>query len=1145
MSLKVRLLLGAAVPLAFALPAAAQVQITTATTTPVATATAGAGGTAANVEITSTGSIGITGGAAGTTAATINSNNTITNAGNISITNGNDTTGVRITPGATRGYTANAGGNITVTEDYTRTDTDSDGDLDGPVATGTGRAGILVQSGGTLTGNITLNAGGAATSTILVEGNNSFGVTIQSSMIGDYRQKGNVGLTGANGAGLDFREDITGNIAIGGNTTALGENSVGARSLGDVTGEFLIDGVVTATGFTRTDASNYEDPDLADTNDTGNDEPAKLDPDDLLVGGSAVEIRGDLSRGLLVNGNAVGGADPTDNVKDVVQDFNENRTVGTITSVGSAPAVVIQSLDGAAGGELRLGRVRETIRDTLDDDDDNNVDEVIGVFDYDFGFMNRGSITANGLNMGFAATGVRIAGSNDGTHQTIVEGGIFNGGTIFARSFEANATGLNLGAGASSPQFVNIGSIQATLNTETNHDAVAVRVDAGASLPSVTNNGALVATVRGYDGDAIAFQDLSGTVTTFRNTSRIVAGYTDDDTTDDVTSGLGRAIALDLSHGSSGVTLTQTDPVDNARIAGDILFGAGGDRFDLLSGQVFGDVDFGAGSDTLNINSGGLFGDVVFRGTNANVSVAGGEYIGDLALGAAASTLSFTGQSTYFGAITSAGGPVSMLVDNSTVNNSAAGTLNLSSMALSNNAKLGFVINNARVASNTPIYNVAGTANIGANTVFTPIFEDFANQTFTLRVMNAGSLNLGGPIAPMLNVASPYLYDIRLVQPNANAIDLALSVKSAQQLGLNTRQAGAYDALLDLMEEQPTVAAAVTSLGTANEFTRAWSDLLPGNNAAVMQVLAANATAAFGATAHRLDLISDKPDAPGGAWVEQFGVYHEGDATPAGLPVSGGGFGVAAGLDLISTGDLLVGGYASIESIEMDERSRTAAPLNVAQTTFGLYGGWRAGNFALNAAGGYGLVDFSSARKVLIGDLADELKGEWNGTSYNFGARASYTLPLGFLDVKPFVAADYMSLSEDGYAETVTTSSEPPPIALIADSSESTLSTASYGVAFTGNFGSDDAFTFRPEASVGYRNVLTWDAPTTSYRFAGGSAGNSFILDPGQEPEDGIVAGIGLNVESQFLNIKLGYDTQISDNATTHYGSVTLRLAFW
>ena len=118
----------------------------------------------------------------------------------------------------------------------------------------------------------------------------------------------------------------------------------------------------------------------------------------------------------------------------MVQDFNENRINGSVTSYGSAPALLIQSVDGGAGGAITLSRVRETILDTLDDDKDNNLTEVIGTFNYDYGFMNRGTITGNGLNVGFNSTGLKIAGSADGTHSTSIQGGIFNGGTITARS---------------------------------------------------------------------------------------------------------------------------------------------------------------------------------------------------------------------------------------------------------------------------------------------------------------------------------------------------------------------------------------------------------------------------------------------------------------------------------------------------------------------------------------------------------------------------------------------------------------------------------------------------------------------------------------------------------------------------------------
>lgn len=1139
MTFKVRLLLGAAAPLVFALPAAAQVTISTATTTPVQTATANSGA-ASDVVVASGGSITLDE-QAGATAATVNSNNTLTNNGQITVTDSNNAVGVRIAPGLTGSYSGT--GAINLTEDYTRTDTDSDSDLDGPLAIGTGRVGLLLDAGGAFTGNISLDRTTSAVGSITVEGNNSAGISLRSQLTGNLLQNGNITITGSNSVGVDIRENVTGDVEIGGSTSAQGEGSIGVRVLGDVSGEFMVDGAVVSTGFTSRDTSNYEDPDDADDNDTGSDEPARHDADDLLIGGAGIEIRGDLSRGFLVNGPAVGTTDPTDDVKDVVQDFNENRTAGSVTSIGSAPAVLIQSLDGAAGDTIQLGVVRETIYDSLDDDDDNNTTEQIGQFTYTYGLMNRGSILSLGLNTGISSTAMKVAGSADGQHATIIDGGIFNGGTISARAFEQNAIGLHIGSGASTPQLVNTGSIFGTVNTETNHAGYGVRIDAGASVSTVTNSGLIQSNVRGYDGNPIAFQDLSGTVTSFTNTSRIAAGYTDDDTTDDITSGTGRAIALDLSHSASNVTLTQTDTIDNARIFGDVLFGAGNDTFNMLSGEMVGDVEFGSGSDTFNITSATLFGNAAFDGSTAAFTMSGSEMVGNLDFGTAGGAMSFLSNSRYFGEITRSGAaPLSMTVNNAEVNNYATGTLDLSSMTLANSAKIGLVIDNARIAGNIPIYNVSGTADIAANTVFTPVFAQFSTDPFTLRVINAGTLNLGGPLSAMLNTDGPYLYNVALVQPNPNAIDLQLSVKTSSQLGLTGRQSGAYDAVLDLLTEEDDFAVALTSIAGSEEFLRSWGDLLPGSDAAVMRVLASNATAAFGATAHRLDLISNKPDAPGGAWAEEFGVYHTSDASADSVEISGGGFGVAAGVDLISTGTALIGVFAALESVEMEEENRTFAPLNVSQTSFGAYGGWLDGPLAVNGAASFGLVDFTSDRRVDFGEIEDRFRGEWTGQSYTAAIRASYNMPLGWFDARPFIAADYIGFQQDGYTETADSMDA---LAIVAGDSDASMATASYGIMLESVLGADEAFAFRPHLSLGYRSILNWESTPALMNFTGGSTGTTFTLDSGVEPEDALVAGLGLNVDSQFVNIRVGYDAEVSENSLTHYGSVTLRMAFW
>jgi len=305
-------------------------------------------------------------------------------------------------------------------------------------------------------------------------------------------------------------------------------------------------------------------------------------------------------------------------------------------------------------------------------------------------------------------------------------------------------------------------------------------------------------------------------------------------------------------------------------------------------------------------------------------------------------------------------------------------------------------------------------------------------------------------------------------------------------------------------------------------------------------LLASNATAAFGATAQRLDLVSDKPVAPGGAWLEEFGVYRDSETSFQGLGVSGGGFGVAGGLDLITSPDAVIGAFAALESVELEEDGRTGAPINVAQTSLGAYGGWRSGALSVNGTASAGYVDFSSNRKIAVAGLVDASRSDSSGIALNSAARATYSVPLGFLELKPYVGLDYMRLTQEGYTESVTTNDG---FALTVGDAESSLATGSYGVSLAADFGSDNSFSLRPEISVGYRNILTYDSSPGSARFAGGTT--AFLLEPGLEPEDAVIGGFGFNISSEYLNMKLGYDTAIADGSTTHYGSLTLRLAFW
>ena len=84
-------------------------------------------------------------------------------------------TAVLLEGGADRNYTQL--GSISITEDFVSENTDDDPFLDGGVADGSGRTGILISGASPFQGNIEL----ANSSAILVEGNDSFGINLDNT----------------------------------------------------------------------------------------------------------------------------------------------------------------------------------------------------------------------------------------------------------------------------------------------------------------------------------------------------------------------------------------------------------------------------------------------------------------------------------------------------------------------------------------------------------------------------------------------------------------------------------------------------------------------------------------------------------------------------------------------------------------------------------------------------------------------------------------------------------------------------------------------------------------------------------------------------------------------------------------------------
>lgn len=562
-----RTLLAGTALAAIAHPLAAQAVINTARTTPVRSSVAAEGQPSA-VKIEAAGSITLTSGA----AVTIDSNNDVTNGGKIAISNADNASGILVS-GPRTAEIVNTG-TITIDETYTPTDTDNDGDLDGPFAIGRGRTGIRVD--GALTGSI--NHSG----TILIEGNQSAGIRITGPLTGTFTHDGKTTVVGDQSVGVAVG-DVSGNVRLAGEISVKGAGSQGAVLSGNVAGRLQVQGAITATGYRTVPAPG---------------DTSRLDADDLLQGGSALTIEGNIAKGIVFD-----------------DDSKDGRT--RIISYGSAPAAVI----GAAERDIVIGATEGTASR--------------------YGIILSGTVLGDGVYAGANGTGMRIGGRGG---DVAIANGMQINGSIRGAARDASATGLELGAGTSLPELLNSGTIAAAV-TGASGRATALLIGEDANLPTLKNAGAITATTI-KDGSAYAILDRSGTLGLIENSGSISATGAE--------AGKGHNVAIDLSARTQDSVIRQTVVGAGIRapsIIGDIRFGSGSDLLDLADGTVNGNVSFGGGTNRLTMSGDALFiGSADFGGgagtlSLANSSAFSGRLLGaqNVAVGVSGGILALTG----------------------------------------------------------------------------------------------------------------------------------------------------------------------------------------------------------------------------------------------------------------------------------------------------------------------------------------------------------------------------------------------------------------------------------------------------------------------------------------------------------------------
>jgi uncharacterized protein with beta-barrel porin domain len=567
----------ALVSLTVAAPAAfADRDVTTEITDVLATATAGTGNVPDNIVISSTGRVTRTN--ADAAAVTLNSDNSVSNDGTISITTDeDDAVGVHIVGGNTGDFTNT--GRIEVLSETAQT-FGEDGRLDGEIATGSNRVAILVDGAAVFTGDILLSTG----SVIVVRGNDSAGIRILTNLDGNFTHGGTLSMGGSDSFGIEARGDISGDMLIGGSVTATGEDSTAISINGDVGGRLLVSGTVSSSGYRFTGV--LTDAVLGET---------VLDAEDRQNSGSALVVSGNVADGLLVNGPISDDPDTALNEAGV--------SAASITTRSGSVAMHIL----ADAQDIVLGQV---VIPAIADDPDTAADESEPQQLLGYSFINRGVISASGDIDGVDGQALRIDGT--GGFTATLSDGMLNQGTISTVTYtnadkSATSTSLALGAGAIVPVLNNTGILRAT-TVGIGGTARALIIEAGGSMPSLINHGDLGAISVG-GGSVVAVRDFSGTLNSVENTGILRAVYGLPST--GVTAVPYEQVALDLSYATADSVVRQY-LADNAAdgavvsITGDILFGTGNDSLTIETGSVTGALSFGDGADSLTISGGGV-----------------------------------------------------------------------------------------------------------------------------------------------------------------------------------------------------------------------------------------------------------------------------------------------------------------------------------------------------------------------------------------------------------------------------------------------------------------------------------------------------------------------------------------------------------
>jgi hypothetical protein len=1046
---------------------------------------------------------------ANSAGVTLNSNNNVTVAagGSITATDVSNTVGILGQAGNTGNIDNQA--SISLLMSYQATDHNKDGIVDGPFATGTNRIGIEVSGPGVLTGSVTNETAAA----ISIQGDNSTGIALMSGITGDLVDNGSITVLGDQTTGINVAGAVGGNVTLGGAITATGVGAQGVVTSAPIAGALTLNGAITATGFRSTTAPST----LA--------LQALVSGDETQLGGPAVTIGGSVGNGITIAAAVTTGSGST----------ATTTTAATISEFGSAPAIVI----GAQGQAITIG---------------NNAADP-------YGLVIGGSVSA--ASVYDKLTSPHLAGPISTTALQLGAGGTvnFSGGVhitglVSAASLDAAATGISIGAGTTAPAIVISGGVTAAINASTPQTALAITIAQGATVNSITNTGTIAAAITeqaATSASAGAIIDHSGTLTSVSNTGQIDATLTPTNTSFQLT---GPTTAIDVSSSTTGAHITQTPsttfegvpgPAFTGSISGTTLTVSNVASGTLQVGQTLYGPGIAAGTTITAVGTGtggtGTY-TVSVSQTVSSASLTGASasptITGDVLYGAGANTFDIEAGSTK-GAVSELAGQRNMTINvaaaagsTATVDITKAETHQVTSLNVGAGGTLTAQVDPAFAvggASPTAIFDttvhpgqsgpdgkatLADGATIGVSLdniqtaqVSKYVFVQTSGAPGALSVGNLGQATLAN---------APFLYTATTSSDAAN-LYVTLTLKSAQQLGLNPSGTAAFDAVFQALTHDKALANAIISPTNQYEFLQVYNQMLPDQGIGTFEALES-------ATQKISRLTGQTPDAGTriagtSLWLQEINQTNKrnnGDT----LGTTDRAFGLVGGAETMGAAGGALGVTVSYLNIAS---TGVAAPVDARFVTnlveIGAYYRRAWGGFRLSVRGAGGYAWFDEKRQFVTTGVAETSTGRWNGYFGDAHAGVGYEAHLGRFYVHPEFSADYTYLNENPHADL---GAGPGFDVAIARRISDRMSGAGI-ITFGTQYGHDTWF--RPELYGGYRQVFFGNIASTTAAFTGGAP---FTLLPGNVNGGWLVAGFSLKAGTPLSYVAIEGEADLKNN---------------